>query len=393
MRKQAPRASQNWIFDNFIQLTDNEDILHPGIMGIRLERGFKFGDMERIFRNVTGRRAFPRAWAAGAARQEEMAEDALAAGHRVTAAQHFHRAAIYYGRAQHLIPVDGNAKKMSYHASTVKNYDRLIELLDGSVTRHVIPFENGKNLYCLFHKVPGDGPKPTVLYQPGMDAIKEDFPNPNNNEFTRRGMNICVMDGPGQGECNINQVWQVVGNYARAGSTVIDMLVERDDVDADKIAVFGTSMGSRYSVEIAAADSRVKAAVGQMANVGPTDVIFNQAQPNFKRIYMYMTNIYDEDAFDKFADEMDANFFASGEKLACPYLLVAGEMDELTPPEDVHAWLDRLNCSKELWMYQDVFHPMGEVAGDIYPGIADWISDVLEKGLPDGHDKRLEIQP
>ena len=63
MRRQAARASQNWIFDNFIQLTDNEDILHPGIMGIRLERGFKFGDMERIFRAVTGRRAFPRAWA------------------------------------------------------------------------------------------------------------------------------------------------------------------------------------------------------------------------------------------------------------------------------------------------------------------------------------------
>ncbi len=393
MRRQAPRASQNWIFDNFIQLTDNEDILHPGIMGIRLERGFKFGDMERIFRNVTGRRAFPRAWAAGAARQEEMAEEALAAGHRVTAAQHFHRAAIYYGRAQHLIPVDGNAKKMSYHASVVENYDRLIELLDGEVSRHVVPFEDGKNIYCLFHKAAGDGPKPTVLYQPGMDAIKEDFPNPYNNEFTRRGMNICVMDGPGQGECNINQVWQVVGNYARAGSAVLDMLVERDDVDADKIAVFGTSMGSRYSVEIAAADPRVKAAVGQMANVGPTDVIFNQAQPNFKRIYMYMTNIYDEDAFDKYADEMDANFFASGEKLECPYLLVAGEMDELTPPEDVHAWLDRLNCPKELWMYQDVFHPMGEVAGDIYPGIADWISDVLEKGLPDGHDKRLEISP
>ncbi|MEK9677853.1 MAG: alpha/beta hydrolase [Rhodospirillaceae bacterium] len=393
MRRQAPRASQNWIFDNFIQLTDNEDILHPGIMGIRLERGFKFGDMERIFRNVTGRRAFPRAWAAGAARQEEMAEEALAAGHRVTAAQHFHRAAIYYGRAQHLIPVDGNAKKMSYHASVVENYDRLIELLDGEVSRHVVPFEDGKNIYCLFHKAPGDGPKPTVLYQPGMDAIKEDFPNPYNNEFTRRGMNICVMDGPGQGECNINQVWQVVGNYARAGSAVLDMLVERDDVDADKIAVFGTSMGSRYSVEIAAADPRVKAAVGQMANVGPTDVIFNQAQPNFKRIYMYMTNIYDEDTFDKYADEMDANFFASGEKLECPYLLVAGEMDELTPPEDVHAWLDRLNCPRELWMYQDVFHPMGEVAGDIYPGIADWISDVLEKGLPDGHDKRLEISP
>ena len=393
MRRQAPRASQNWIFDNFIQLTDNEDILHPGIMGIRLERGFKFGDMERIFRSVTGRRAFPRAWAKGAVRQKELAEEAIAAGHKVTAAQHYHRAALYYGRAQHLIPVKGSAKKNGYHAQVVENYDKLIELLNGEVTRMVIPFENGKNLYALFHKAPGDGPKPTVLYLPGMDAIKEDSPNPYNNEFTRRGMNICVMDGPGQGECNINEVWQEVGNYARAGKTVIDEIIKRDDVDADKIAVFGTSMGSRYSVEIGAYDDRVKAVVGQMANVGPTDVIFNQAQPNFKRIYMYMTDIQDEDEFDAFADEMDENFRNCGETLSCAYLLVAGEMDELTPPEDVHAWMDRLNCPKELWMYEDVFHPMGEVAGDIYPGIADWIFNVLEKGLPDGHDLRREIVP
>ena len=393
MRRQATRASQNWIFDNFIQLTDNEDILHPGIMGIRLERGFKYGDMERIFRAVTGRRAFPRAWAKGADRQKELAEEAMAAGHKVTAAQHYHRAALYYGRAQHLIPVKGSAKKNAYHAAVVENYDKFIDLMGGEVTRMVIPFENGKNVYALFHKAAGEGPKPTVLYLPGMDAIKEDSPNPYNNEFTRRGMNICVMDGPGQGECNINEVWQEVGNYARAGKAVIDELVKRDDVDSDKIAVFGTSMGSRYSVEIGAYDDRVKAVVGQMANVGPTDVIFNQAQPNFKRIYMYMTDISDEAEFDKFADAMDENFMASGDALKCAYLLVAGEMDELTPPEDVHAWLDRLNGPKELWMYEDVFHPMGEVAADIYPGIADWIADVLEKGLPDGHDLRREIVP
>ena len=36
----------------------------------------------------------------------------MTAGHKVTAAQHYHRAALYYGRAQHLIPVKGNAKKM-----------------------------------------------------------------------------------------------------------------------------------------------------------------------------------------------------------------------------------------------------------------------------------------
>lgn len=69
------------------------------------------------------------------------------------------------------------------------------------------------------------------------------------------------------------------------------------------------------------------------------------------------------------------------------------EMDKLTTREDVHAWMDRLNCPTELWMYQDVFHPMGEIGGDIYSGIADWINDVLRDGLPTDHDVRREITP
>ena len=275
--------------------------------------------------------------------------------------------------AQHLIPVDGHPKKIESHAAVIRCYDKMIELLDGAVTRHVIPFENGKNVFCLFHRAPGHGPKPTILYNPGMDAMKEDFRIPFNNEFVRRGMNVCVMDGPGQGEANINQTWLALGNYARAGSKVLDFLVAHDDVDAEKIGEFGTSMGTRYGVEIAAADPRLKAVVGQMSCVGPLDVIFNQAQPNFKRIHMYMTNTYDEAAFDDLADAMDENFVKAGEAMRCPYLLVAGDMDELCPAEDVQAWMDRLSCPKELWLYEDVFHPMGEVVAEIYPAIADWL--------------------
>ncbi|MBO43698.1 MAG: hypothetical protein CMM28_08240 [Rhodospirillaceae bacterium] len=393
MRKQGPRANQGWIFDGLLKLTDNEDILHPGMMGNRLERGFKYGDMERVFERVKGRRSFPKEWARAAAKQEKLADAAYDTDRQITAGQHYHRAALYWGRVQHLIPVDGNPRKIAAHASVIRCYNRMMEIHGDSVTRFEVDIGDGENVYCLFHAAPGNGPKPTVLYLPGMDAIKEDFPNPYNNEFVRRGMNICVMDGPGQGECNINQVWQTIGKYAAAGKCVMDVLVARDDVDSGKIGIFGTSMGSRYSVEVAAYDERVKCCVGQMANVCPTDVIFNQAQPNFKRIYMYMTNIDDEAEFDTYADEMDDFFFSAGDNLKAPYLLVAGELDELCPPDDVEKWINRLKCPKELWMYEDVFHPMGEVTPDIYPAIADWILETLNNGRPDDHDVREYREP
>ena len=67
MPKPQLRADQGWIFDNFLMLSDNEDILHPGIMGNRLERGTKLEDLKAVYSKVTGRRSFPKAWAKRAA--------------------------------------------------------------------------------------------------------------------------------------------------------------------------------------------------------------------------------------------------------------------------------------------------------------------------------------
>jgi hypothetical protein len=80
MRQQPPRANQNWIFDNFLKLSTNEDVLHPGILGLRLERGFAHRDMEEVFHAASGRRALPRAWERVASRQEGAARTALEAG-------------------------------------------------------------------------------------------------------------------------------------------------------------------------------------------------------------------------------------------------------------------------------------------------------------------------
>jgi hypothetical protein len=41
-----------------------------------------------------------------------------------------------------------------------------------------VEFTPGKTTYCNFYKVPGEGPKPTILCLPGTDQVKEDYPKP-----------------------------------------------------------------------------------------------------------------------------------------------------------------------------------------------------------------------
>jgi len=391
MSKPQLRADQNWIFDNFLMLSDNEDVLHPGIMGNRLERGTKFEDLNAVYSKVSGRRSFPKAWAKRAAVLEKLALDAEKRGRIVTARALFHRSAICWGRAQHLIPVHGNAQKNQWFEGLYRCYDKVIGYSNGSMEKASLEFAPGQNTHCVFHKAPGEGRKPTILYLPGMDQVKEDVPNPYNNDYTIRGMNICSMDGPGQGECNFNAVWQTEDNYQKAASAVIDWLVKRDDVDPERIGVVGMSMGSRWGVIVGAHDPRVKAVCGQMANVGSFDMIFEQAQPNFKRIFMYMAGYKDEAAFDEFVTRL-AHLPDVAKNLKVPHLLVAGDMDELCSPDDIAAFRKNLGGPAELWLYEGVFHPMGEVAGQIYPAMADWMLTSLSEGRPSGYSKTIYVE-
>jgi len=391
MPKPQLRADQGWIFDNFLMLSENEDVLHPGIMGTRLGRGFMMQDLTAVYTKVTGRRSFPKAWAKRAAKLETMAKEAEGKGRLVTARRLYHRAALCFGRAQHLVPVHRNPNKEDWYRALYRNYDKLIELSDGAMEKVSLEFEPGHKVHAVFHKAPGDGPKPTVLIIPGMDALKEDVGNPFENDYTIRGMNICCIDGPGQGECNFNETWLTADNYQKAASAVIDWLVARDDVDGDKVGAMGMSMGSRWGVQVGAADKRVKAVVGQMANVGTFDIIFEQAQPNFKRIFMYMTGYTDEDAFDEHMKTHD-HLPDVAKELTVPHLLVAGDMDELCTPQDIETFRANLAGPTELWLYEGIFHPMGEVSAEIYPAMADWMLTTLNEGRPAGYNHMAYVE-
>ena len=267
-------------------------------------------------------------------------------------------------------------KRQRYDALR-RNYTALIEHLQGQVTHHSVEFAPGQSATYLVFRAPGEGPKPTVLYLPGMDATKEDYPSPLLNDFLVRGMNVVSMDGPGQGEARMNGVPVTVDNYPVAASAVLDEISVLPEVQADAIGCFGTSMGTYWSVLSAAHDPRIRAVAGQMPNVGTKQVIFDQAQPNFRRIYKWMMDVTSDDEFDAIIPELDRVLAEAGRALAVPYLLVGGDLDELTPVQHIESWFASLTCPKELWLYNDVFHPMGEVVSDAYPGIADWMSTAL----------------
>jgi dipeptidyl aminopeptidase/acylaminoacyl peptidase len=379
------RRAQKWVNEEFYKVLD--------VFGFRsvmfVEWGFRPADVRRTTERIKSPMAVVKQWVRTAEQEQKLAEEAEASGHRESAAEFYYRAALYYGPPCGVIHAN-TPKKLELYQRMVYCYTRFTELFDEAPVQRVeIPFENGKSIPGILQTMPGaKGKTPVVLVIPGMDTIKEYMPSPYHNHFRRRGMATLSIDGPGQGESNTRETWVTLDNFERAGKAALDFIETIPELDASKVGIYGWSMGSYWGPRVAAFDRRVKALVGAMGNYLQKDTIFKHSKPAYRANYMYMSNTYDEDAFDAMAAQMTLEPIAG--KIKCPTLLAMGEYDELCPLADGERMFDLLTCPKELWVYEDETHVFGSRLPDFYLQVADWMRDALNGKFPAGYKNRID---
>jgi hypothetical protein len=91
---------------------------------------------------------------------------------------------------------------------------------------------------------------------------------------------------------------------------------------------------------------------------------------------MWMSNYTDEDKFDAFAKTL--TWEGHAEKITKPYLVVAGEADELSPLEHTERMVQTMKGPRQLVIYADSRHSVGGVPsanlGPFPPTlVADWL--------------------
>ncbi len=380
MELRRQRDSQQWMLDLAVKLTGRvqsfeiDEAEHPGspknyrqVSKLQAERGDRYAATARAYERM---------------------------GYGETAVEIYYNAAMDYRLAQHAIFYDDHPRKIELHGKMSECFDRIIELSNYRIERVEVPFE-GSHIQGLLHLHPGGEPRPCILYMPGMDTTKEMFPHPVHNIALERGLHCLSMDGPGQGISNLRKIRAVGDNYERAAKAVIDYLQSRPEVLPGKIALYGVSMGCFWSVRIAAREERVAAFCAGVACFNPNNTIFSQSSPRFKQVFMYMAGMADEAEFDAMVENMHCEGY--GKKVRCPTLLVTGEFDPLSPLEDTLALFAELAPPKELWVFEDEYHPLWKLEGNgglgIHQPVCDWFSTVLRgDGLPEGHDRKAYIR-
>ena len=374
-------AEQRWLIDKTIEAT-GVDFAWPmsgialGAAGLNLvpdvaslrARVKKYDDISREFARV-------------AAKRETMARNAEEAGHFVTARENYYAAAIFYGMAQWPIHEDDNEENIGYNNRKNECYDGYIRHAPHLIERVEIPFE-GKSLPGLMHLLPNGPPKaPAILATDGMDGFKEYLNPVYGDKLMERGMAVLAFDGPGQAEGCMRKIRCTADNFARAGKAAMDYLVKRPEIDPERIGLSGRSMGSFWATQIAAYDDRFKAAAVQLVCHEPgMNTIFNVASPTFKDRYMWLAGYEDEDEFDKFAETLTLE--GLGAKIKCPFLIVGGEDDELSPIEHSYNLYHEIKAPKKIVVYQGERHSMS-CAQDVQVLAADWFRDRLDgKPMP-----------
>jgi dienelactone hydrolase len=353
-------------------------------------------DAEPDFARVRGRiRKFDdiaREFAAAGDRRERLSDEAERDGRTIEAREHAFVASILWGNAQW--PLFGNSpRNLDYGRHKADCFDRFIRHAPHPVRRVEIPF-GGASLPGYLHlPASGTGPFPCAIQVSGMDSFKEHQVALYGDKYLERGIARLSVELPGQGEALTRGLFVTHDGAAEAGRAIAGWLAEQPELAVGRFAVIGNSFGSFWATQIAAAVPELAgcAVVGVIHEPGMRS-IFESASPTFKARFMYMANLPDEDAFDGFAAGMDLRSVAGS--IASPYLVLAGEDDELSPLENTFALLRGISAPAQLVVYEGERHSVGgSSAAQFGPNrhhlVAGWIAERLA-GVP-ASDRFLHV--
>lgn len=264
----------------------------------------------------------------------------------------------------------------------IETYNKYIQYAPHPIERVDIPFrDTALSAFLHLPRAPAEGERfPCVLHIGGMDGSKENMVSGYGDAALVRGMGVLALDGPGQGETRNRGVTISADNFAAAAETCVDWLALRPEIDRERIVIRGSSFGTYYgTVAAAGLGDRIAGYCGTGVCQEPgCDTIFNTASPTFKVRFMFMAGYGDEEAFDEFCKEFDLRKVAAD--ITAPYMIVAGESDQLSPIQHTYELFDLIRAPKRLVVYQDANHsiagaPSAENGESRDTLVYDWLRD------------------
>jgi|KBSSwiStaDraftv2_1062776.scaffolds.fasta_scaffold268878_2 pimeloyl-ACP methyl ester carboxylesterase len=262
-----------------------------------------------------------------------------------------------------------------------KHFDPKLEIVE-------IPFQ-GHKLVGYLQKPSGVAKPPVVMHWGGVDGWKEDRLRIADH-IMKAGLASLTIDGPGTGETPM-----LYGDPSAEPMfhTWLDYLPTRNDIDGQRVAVWGGSFGAYWAARLAfTAAGRIKGAVFHGGNVhygfqpewlipafttGGATYLFGAASLLDARGRAMGVKTIDE--FLAAVAPLSLKTMGLLDKPSAPLLGVNGKLDDQAPIADVYLLMEHGN-PKSARVYADGHHmgrTPGQPAEHITHTIVDWLKERL----------------
>ena len=268
---------------------------------------------------------------------------------------------------------DGEQGPFAYDANAPLDVREQGSFDSGGVTVHSLSYASpkGGRVPALVLEPEGDGPFAGLILQHGMPGHGSDM-EPLGDELARLGAVVVLIDAPFArrpgdpvrfDERDRREQIQLIVDLRRA----VDLLVERDDVDEDRMGYLGVSYGGAMGGLLAGVEHRIGAYVLRVGDGGLVEH-FRSAdaggspppipQARWQRWLASMTPIE------------PLRYVA---RATSPLLFQSGRQDEVVPPADARRYQAAAPDTKEVEWYDSNHFLPAEADCDAAAWLADHI--------------------
>jgi len=283
-------------------------------------------------------------WEYTAHRAENEGVSYAAKGLNVAARNAFLRASSYYRMA-----VFYSYYREERHAllleKSVMCFHRAARLMSMPIECLDIDFEGAK-LPAYFISggggISGDGGKlPTLIALGGFDSTVEELYHFIGAAAAEYGWNCLIFEGPGQWSALTRNPGLVFRpDYEKPVKAVVDYALSRPDVDSDKLALIGYSLGGYLAPRAAAFDSRIKACIANNLVFDFREAVTSSFVPPSGDV----AEIAVDSIFSKSGPEMEAFRWMMGHAQWTMGIEQPQELFEATEPYTLKGLEERIKC-------------------------------------------------
>jgi len=309
-----PRGWMHW--------PDNEDYSYRfmQVLGTAQEGGSTISECFLAATRITSGddESWHREWKKLADTCKSRGDLALRQGNTNTAQSNWLRASNYYRTAELFLNIDDRRRGHILEHMQICSHLYLSHLVPkGEIIQ--IPGADDSLMQGYFLRAPGAAAQtPVVICIGGPDHLKEEHLYKMPRHAHARKLSLLLVDLPGQGVGPRGDNLVGPNDIETSISCWVDYLASRGDVDVERIAIFGDSLGASFASRAAGLDHRLSAAV---CDGGIWDL--------YERAFL-LKRISGDDNRDSIKDQVSKLWRQSiANRIRCPILVTLGECDWL----------------------------------------------------------------